>query len=165
MGSLDYKVINNFLEKEHFVNLKNFLCSSDFNWYFNKHQTHYQEDGMFFSHTFFIDNKYNSPYYEKLIIPILDKLRCNALVRARANLFLKKENSYMSSWHVDTEFNCTTAILYINTNNGCTLLDEKDKIKINCIENNMLIFNSQIKHTAVSQTDCEQRIVINFNYF
>ncbi len=28
----------------------------------------------------------------------------------------------------------------------------------------MLIFNNEIKHSAVSQTDTAKRIIINFNY-
>ena len=67
-------------------------------------------------------------------------------------------------FHCDRKYDCTTAILYMNTNNGYTLLGEKEKIKIKSEENTMLIFNSQIKHCAVSQTDTERRVVINFNY-
>jgi len=53
----------------------------------------------------------------------------------------------------------------MNTCNGYTILDKKEKIKITSEENKILLFNSQIEHAAVSQTDVDRRIIINFNYF
>jgi hypothetical protein len=56
-----------------------------------------------------------------------------------------------------------TAIFYINTNNGYT--EFNDGTKVDSVENRMLIFPSKLSHRAVAQTDEDQRIVINFNYF
>ena len=53
----------------------------------------------------------------------------------------------------------------MNTCNGYTLFDEKEKFKLNCLENTVVIFESLIKHSAVSQSDTTKRIVINFNGF
>ena len=50
----------------------------------------------------------------------------------------------------------------MNTNNGHTLL--KNKIKIKAEENKLLIIDTKTPHAAVSQTDKDRRIVINFNY-
>ena len=168
MGTLEHKVINNFLEKEPFDNLKNTLFSNKINWFFlpsflpsmTNNKDHY-----FFNHCFYNYHTPQSIFFEELIIPILKKLNAVAISEIRANLVLKEDNPYQSNFHVDRPFECKTAILYINTCNGYTLLHEDKKIKINCEENKILIFNSQIRHAVVSQTDVDRRIVINFNYF
>jgi hypothetical protein len=163
MGTLDYKVIDNFLDKEFFNSFKNLLFSSDINWFWKNHMT--EEDNYFFNHCFYIDNVPMSPFFGDYIFPILKKLNVHAILQIRANLLLKNKISYQSNFHVDSPFECKTAILYMNTCNGCTILDKNEKIKITSEENKILIFNSQIEHAAASQTDVDRRIVINFNYF
>jgi len=163
MGTLEYKTIDNFLDKEVFNNFKNILFSNNINWFFLPHMT--KEDNYFFNHCFYNHFVPQSPYYPEYIEPILKKLKVNAVCEIRANLSLKGTNQYQSNFHVDRSFECKTAILYMNTCNGYTVLDESKKIKINSEENKLLIFNSQIKHAAFSQTDVDRRIVINFNYF
>jgi len=160
---MKHKVIDNFLQKDIFENLKLFLMSDEVGWYWKEHMT--KNDNFFFNHCFYNNDKPRSHVFEKFIIPLLIKLECKALIEARANLMLKKNICYQSNFHIDRKFNCKTAIFYINTNNGYTLLDKNKKIKIKCVENRMLIFNSKILHAAFSQTDVERRIVINFNYF
>jgi hypothetical protein len=163
MGSLDYKIINNFLEKNLFYELQKILFSDDINWYFRKHMT--KEDNYYFTHCFYNRQVPMSPLYDEYITRILQKLNVKSIVDARANLVLKKEQVFKSGFHTDKSYKCNTAILYMNTCNGYTLLDDIQKIKINCIENTMLVFDSQINHSGVSQTDTDRRIVINFNYF
>jgi len=80
----------------------------------------------------------------------------------RANLLFKTKKHIQSEFHVDKPFYCKTALLYVNTNNGHTLL--KNKIKIKAEENKLLIIDTKTPHAAVSQTDKDRRIVINFNY-
>jgi hypothetical protein len=163
MGTLEHKIINNFLDNDIFNNLKNILFSNEINWFFHSKMT--TNDKYFFNHCFYNNYTPKSPLFEYFIIPILKKLNAVAISEVRANLNLKENNHYQSNFHVDRHFECKTAILYINTCNGYTLLHEDKKIKINSEENKLLIFNSQIKHAAVSQTDVDRRIVINFNYF
>jgi hypothetical protein len=163
MGSLEHKVINNFLEKETFNNLKNIMFSDKINWFFLPHMT--TNDKYFFNHCFYNHYTPQSIFFEDIIVPILKKLNAAAIVEVRANLSLKENICYQSNFHVDRPFECKTAVFYINTCNGYTLLNEDKKIKITSEENKMLIFNSQIKHAGVSQTDVDRRITINFNYF
>ena len=61
------------------------------------------------------------------------------------------------------DFPCsTTAILYINTNNGYTKFKKGGKVK--SVANRMLIFDSQLEHAGVTCTDALRRVVVNFNY-
>jgi hypothetical protein len=165
MGTLNYRIIDNFLEKQVFKNIQELIMSNNFPWFFEKHQIISEHsDGYYFSHTFYKNNKINSNYFENMV-PILEKLDCKALSEIRANLTTNKNKNDISNWHVDRTYPCYTSVFYINNNNGYTLLNEMDKIKIESIENRMLIFDSNIKHAAVSQTDTDNRLVINFNYF
>ena len=36
--------------------------------------------------------------------------------------------------------------------------------KVECVENRMVIFDSNLKHEGVSCTDQQRKVVINFNY-
>jgi hypothetical protein len=165
MGTLNYKTIDNFLDKEFFNNLKNILFSRHFPWFFREHMIDIHKDNYYFFHCFYDSYIPKSSLFDQYIISILNKIKPVSLLEVRANLLLKNEISYQSGFHVDRTFECKTAILYMNTCNGYTLLDEDKKIKITSEENKLLIFDSQIKHAAVSQTDTDRRIVINFNYF
>jgi hypothetical protein len=163
MGTLNYKIIDNFLNIEKFKKLQEILFSENITWYWKKNMV--INDDYFFAHCLYNRFVPQSPIFDDFMYDFLNLLKCKSLVTIRANLMLKKEKQYLSEFHVDRSFDCTTAIYYANTCNGYTLLDEDKKIKVESVENRMLIFNSQIKHCAVSQTDFERRIVINFNYF
>ena len=56
-----------------------------------------------------------------------------------------------------------TGIFYVNTNNGKTIF--KNGKEVESIKNRMVIFPSNIEHAGTSNTDTENRIVINFNWF
>lgn len=156
-------IVNDFLEKFFFEELKELIFSKDINWYLEDHMT--TNDDYFFLHSFFSRYMIRSIHYEKYIIPIIKELKFKAISEVRANLMLKKEKIYKSNFHTDKFFNCTTAILYMNNCNGCTIFDQKEQFKVDCIENTVAIFDSSIEHCALSQTDTLKRIVINFNGF
>ena len=78
---------------------------------------------------------------------------------------LKQKEIKKLYFHTDYAFKCKTAILYMNNNNGATILDDTKKIKIDSIENRMVVFDSQIKHCALIQSDSKRRIILNINYF
>ena len=160
---IKYELKKNFLDKELFDPFKKVIFSDLFPWFWRDHQ--YNSDEGFFGHDFYWRHKPCSPFYEHYIVPIIIKLKCNMVSGVRVNCLVKDKNKHFSNFHCDRVFDCTTAIFYMNTNNGYTLLGEKEKIKIESEENKIVIFNSQTKHCAVSQTDTDRRIVINFNYY
>jgi len=150
--------------------LKTQMLSNQMAWFYSGNQAaspnSIQKDNFVFYHLFYEHNRVVSPFYDKIILPILNNINCKALDEARANLVTNRDTAISSKFHTDRNYaNSLTAIYYINTNNGYTLLDEEQRIKIDCVENKILIFDSQIKHAAVSQTDTNRRIIININYF
>ena len=158
------KIIKNFLDNSVFLDLKKQLMGQDLEWHYHNSQTPLDTDDEYFDHCFY--NKYEiSSHRFDLIKPIIEKLKCKSLIQIRANLLIKKEEAKFSEFHTDYSHECNTAIFYINSCNGYTEFFDEKKSIVNCEENKIVIFNSQIKHRAVSQTDTKQRIVINLNYF
>jgi hypothetical protein len=160
MGTIN--IINNFLDNILFFEFKKILMSENINWFWRNHMT--VKDNYYFSHGFYNNDKIQSDFFEPFIVPILKKINYTKIIEVRANLILKKEKIFQSDFHTDNKLNGSTAIFYINNCNGYTILSKTEQIKVTCEENKMLIFDSQIEHAMVSQTDCERRIVINFNY-
>ena len=57
---MKYKVIDNFLNKKDFLELKKIIFSSDFPWYFNNFVSHTSsKDGTYFTHIFYRNYKIN----------------------------------------------------------------------------------------------------------
>jgi hypothetical protein len=170
MGTLNYKIIDNFLEKDDFKKFQDEIFNiNNTPWFYRESQTceNFEDlnDIGYFSLGFFynLHNDFNN--YNYFLYKIYEKLGCKALIQSRANLFLKQNNVGKLYFHTDFNFECKTAIFYLNTNNGGTILDENKKIKIDNIENRMLIFDSSIRHCTLLQSDVKRRIIININYF
>ena len=103
-----------------------------------------------------------SKFYEKLI-PVLEKLDVKALVRIKANLYPNSEELHEHEAHTDTKYPHMAAILYINTCNGYTKLE--DCTKIDSVANRILLFDPNKPHTPSTTTDQPVRVNININYF
>ena len=70
---------DNFLDKQSFSNLKSLILDTEFPWRLRKQMTD-DDNNYYFSYSFFNNNTINSPHYEGHILPILNKLKCNAVV-------------------------------------------------------------------------------------
>ena len=57
---------------------------------------------------------------------------------------------------------CTTSILYLNTNNGWTEIQGNGKIE--CVKNRLVTFDSNLIHSGYTCTDQKRKVVLNFNY-
>jgi len=167
--NINYKIINNFLDKDMYKNIKYFLHSEDTPWYFKSvdspHNT--KNKNGFFSFCWYNNNRPHHVKYDEHIVPILEKLNYKSTIQVRANLIFRDKDTVETNYHKDYEHNNSkTAILYFTTCNAKTILNiDNEEIKVDSIENRMLIFNTNIKHKVVYQTDLHKRIVINFNYF
>jgi len=93
-----------------------------------------------------------------------------SLYRIKSNLLTRTPEIVENDFHYDvSDFtpeqakHWTTSILYINTNNGYTKFETGEKIK--SVENRLITFPANLKHTGASCSDERNRVVINFNYF
>ena len=158
-----YKVIDNYLEVDEHLILKTIMESNEFPWFYYDSKVS-TDKGLFkfqFNHIFYIDNNINSNFFNHLK-PILDKLKPLSLVRIKANLNPPLEKIVESAYHKDQKFKCKVAIYYVNDNDGYTLIGKE---KILSKENRIVLFDSDVKHLGTNSTNCNNRMVINFNYF
>ena len=161
------KIIKNLLSNKDLKILKDTIMSEDFPWFYRDTETESKEDGEYFSHNFCRLTMEGRSHWYYLVEPILAHLNISSLVFIRANLCTNKNVPIRSRFHTDTnDPTATTAIFYVNTNNGMTLIQTPEgNIKSPAEENKLIIFNSQTFHQSVRQTDTKQRIVINFGFY
>ena len=166
------KVIDNFLPEEEFEWIvSHFLPTEECNtaklpWFYNEAIVSTSKIRIpQFTHTFVDMGKKLSPHI-KLIDSSLSFLGIknpNDLIRVKANLTVRTTFHRNTGYHQDFKnADLTTAILYLNTNNGWTQLKSGEKVK--SIANRMVIFPTKTLHAGVTCTDERKRVVINFNY-
>jgi len=170
-----YKIINNYASKELYEKINNIiLLSESFPWYYHNYVATKEEicpDHFYFTHNFYINEETditlgypNSEHFSTIIIPVCSILLGNdiPLIKAKANLFTKRDKKIKYGMHID--YDCekhTTWVYSLNSNNGYT--EFEDGTIIPSIENQLLIFDGNIPHRSVGQTDTNTRINLNIN--
>ena len=94
--------------------------------------------------------------------PLLDLLNPSFLIRVKANLYLRTDEIEHHNNHTDYPFEHRAAILYINTNNGLTVLE--DGTECESVANRLLLFDGSKLHHSTTCTDQKRRVNINMNY-
>tara|TARA_R100000773_G_C4203507_1_gene105124 strand:- start:115 stop:600 length:486 start_codon:yes stop_codon:yes gene_type:complete len=161
---MSFKIIDNYLNKDDHSLLKTIMESDNFPWFFNDFKIRKGENKLFsyqFVHIFYINDNINSDYFKRLE-PLLKKIDYKSLIRIKANLNPISNELIKFDKHTDQNFKCKSAIYYVNNNNGFTIIDGK---KIESKKNRIVFFDSQTKHYGTNSTNCNNRMVINFNYF
>ena len=158
MKDTSYKIIDNFLEREDFENLSSIILDKNFLWSINSTE---KTSTLFLELCHYINHEPLSEFYNSLV-PIMRKVQMLGLVEIKSNLYFgnkfiqsfKKEKNY--------DFNVGTAIYYLNSNDGYTLLEDGSKIESR--ENRILLFeDSEYYETNCTDNSC--RVNITFNYF
>jgi len=156
------KIVDNFLKKEEFNSIQKIIMGEQFNYFYKDYVTVTQDiDHFYFAHELYSDNVPKSDFYE-IINPILKKLKILSLIRAKVNCFPRTEKLITYGQHVDQDYKHKGAILYINTCNGGTYVEDKF---IPSVENRVLLFDSSKWHKSTNCTDEKCRFNININYF
>lgn len=170
---------DDFLEPDVFNNLHDFITGNGFIWNFRLGVVSHTKwdyaptENFAFSHL--VWHKADgviSPQAQELqplILPIFEKLDIQYPTRIKFNLNIKRETNYETGYHTDCAaakknyFDYKTAILYFNDCNGFTQF-EKDKAPVKSKTNRLIIFDGNLKHQGVLQTDTQMRYVLNLNY-
>ena len=107
----------------------------------------------------------NASPYNFLFKNLYYRLGVNKLWRSKINLTLRTKDPFVFyPFHTDfaNHDTYTTAIFYLNTNNGYTLFE--DGTKVDSVENQIVIFHGSKKHCSVAQTDTNVRVNVNINF-
>lgn len=122
------------------------------------------EDNMQYVHGFFLNSprhQYQSKQFD-IIRPIIERLNPTELIKAKLNLTPRRDRHIEYGLHLDTRrAGATTAVFYLNSNNGYTYFDPGEKIR--SVANRMVLFDSARQHTGASCTDEGFRLVLNIN--
>jgi hypothetical protein len=165
------KIIDNFLEKNDFLDFQKEIFSDKIPWYFKDKQytdeLKSKNDEGYYCCCFY---NYGEPDFKDLnnyLFKIYKKLDVKSLIQVRANATHKIKNTKELNFHTDYNYeHSLTAIYYLNTNDGGTVLKINNKqTLVNSVENRMVIFKSTTPHSIKPHTDVNRRIVININYF
>jgi|TARA_R100001460_G_C3437064_1_gene162973 hypothetical protein len=158
-----FEVVDNYLTPDEHLVLKITMESDTFPWYLNKGKriiTNKLFDYQFV-HIFYKDNFINSDFFKDLNC-IIKKLKPLSLIRIKGNCNPISNKLIKFEKHPDQFFKCKAAIYYLNDNNGFTMIGDN---KIESKANRMVFFDAQTKHYGTNSTNCNNRMVINFNYF
>lgn len=164
------EIIDDFLSHDDYTNLLNIMSGDMFPWHIGEAVTHNKLD---------IEDKYNWQLYHMfcyppavmnydtmpILQPLYAKLNPSSLIKVKANCNFVTEKIVEHGLHIDVaELGniCTTAVYYLNSNNGYTGFE--DGTKVPSVGNRLVKFPTYMKHTGTSCTDEKNRLVININY-
>jgi len=164
-----HKIIDNFLPDEIFNKLEFIIFESKhFPWYFqadiNTHhnkQLKSDDKTWYMTHIIYHNINAQSSYFNDFKV-ILNELDVKALIRMKVNFYPSTEKLDIHKKHVDYSFPHKGFILYFNSCDGYTILE--DGTKIESIRNRALLFDSSSPHRSTSCTNTKGRFNININY-
>jgi len=177
--SNNIKVYDNFLPLQYFDKVKEYYTGSQVGWnYMNCIDTKGQynsstilcdeiDNWQLTNVSYLNDEPVNESY--KIIQPLLGFITqkiipVKTVIKIKTNLNPRTDKIVKHGFHMDFGYeSCTTALLYINTNNGYT--EFVDGTKVESIENRLVTFPTMTLHTGTTCTDQQNRIVVNLNYF
>jgi len=180
-SSNNIKVIDNLLPRRCLEDLQSHFLSENCEWFYNDNLTHddsYDSLGSFgFNMRIhwngnFIGN-YSSTLLRSLVFTSQGEVerhldREQRIVRVRADMTLYNSNNHRHELHTDFSHEHTTAIFYMNTSDGNTLLFDRDGDKllqeVEPIENRLVIFDGLLQHTGHSPSKHKSRVLINMNF-
>tara|TARA_B100000427_G_scaffold213977_1_gene178470 strand:+ start:4549 stop:5052 length:504 start_codon:yes stop_codon:yes gene_type:complete len=165
------EIIDNFLPDNNFYHIKNIITSQYFPWCYAPtlknvetgeiNELEHKETQNQFVHLFYNFDVPVTEYFQELKC-FREKLEVKSLVRIKANLNPCVDKVLEHGYHIDLP-DCTTAVYYLNTCEGYTKFETGEVVE--SVENRIVIFDSNIKHTGTTTTNPTGRFVINFNFF
>lgn len=161
------RIEDNFLPEEQFKKLQSVVMGDMFPWYYNRHiieDGKGEESEFQFTHRLFGETEGVASSAMNFVDPILEKLGVTHLIGAKVNCNYRTVEHIEGGWHTDLPVyrKAKTAVFFINTNNGFTKFE--DGTVVESVENRLAEFDSNLKHTGVSHTDMQVRMVLNLNY-
>ncbi len=155
------QVIDNFLEKEVFNNIKNIILGDHFPWYYNDFMTRDPDNKFYFTHTFYRNPGVISDWFN-MWLPVIEKLECKSIIRIKANNYCHVPKTEKNEYHSDYPFKHKGCLFYINNNNGPTYFKNKT---VEAKANRAVLFDPSVPHASSLCDNRKRRVTVNFNYF
>lgn len=159
MQTQSYKIIDNLLDLEDLDRIKSIILDREFLWQVKEFK---EEEKLFLELCHYKNNEPLSEFYNDLV-PIMKKIEVLGLVEIRSNMYFG--DVYLKSYKKEKNYNFSvgTAIYYLNSNDGYTLL--QDGTKIESRENRIVLFEEDSFYYETNCTDNTCRVNVTFNYF
>ena len=164
-----FSIIDDFLPQKEFNEIQSAIMNHKTpQWVYTPNVANNEDEStanwkyFYFVHIIYDQGIVRSPIYNTCV-PILNKLDVKALMQIKANLFPNSEKVHEHDKHIDYSWTHKGAILYINSCNGYTKLE--DGTKVNSVANRILLFDASIPHVSTTTSNQTARFNINFNYF
>jgi hypothetical protein len=166
---MKYELIENVLED--FQELQNLWCnSSNIAWYYNSSTIEGVDNYFMFTHHLYRNGQVSSDMYsslQKLLFVASIAANKSTLLRVKANMYTNQGKHIYHTKHTDYEDldKFTTAVFNFTTCNGGTVLYIGDEeIVVPSIENSLLVFDGNITHQGFTQTDKDNRVLLNIDF-
>ncbi len=157
--------IENFLYIDDFQDIQKIMLGEEFPWYYMDNiDTLDDVDKFQFTHAFY-DQGLGGWLSQYNLNLVCQKLKAKDLHRIKANLLTRTPKIEVNTFHTDIQENSnyyTTAILYMNNNDGYT--EFENGFRVESVANKLISFPAGTKHRGTSCTDKKIRVLINFNY-
>lgn len=184
------EVIDGFLSHSYLRDLQNYFLTQKCTWHMNDAITGDSSYGTLGSLGFVIpiyksrlglapDEEYGfdpthaSTLVRALVLSAQDKVRdltrsLDEVIRVRADMTVYNPDKHCHELHTDYMYEHTTAIFYMNTSDGNTLIyDRKGESllkEVEPIENRLIIFDGMLQHTGHSPAKHKSRMIFNMNF-
>ena len=174
-----YKIIENYLPEDSLEKIIEYIKYPQRYWYFCEKANDYSKENDYQLMHCMIDfnddwskvghcfdfTDYDKDIVNRLMTP-LGTNKPYEIFRLRMNMFLKTQDYEKGlGYHRDVfdRDDITTMLIYLEDSNGYTEFKEtKERVKSK--RNRALVFNSQIEHQTIMQTDIPIRRNININF-
>ena len=163
-------IVDNYLPETSHQAMRNYLLSPKPNWTYNSYKVNKKEstDSFQFTHTFYRCFKRGKhPVYADIgvVQPLLEKIEPEIILKIKANITPRTAEPDKTDFHTDfcPLMNSTTAIYYINSNNGYTEFETGEVVE--SVAHRIVFFKVGERHRGVSCTDAKSRVVLNLNFF
>ena len=174
-------VYDNYLDPRDFKKIQSVMMDDpDFPWNWCEHtvRNQFQSDGtllennyqyvhIFMNKIILFENRLSK--YITILQPLIELIGAVAWIRIKANANPRTEKIVISGFHQDVterrllECEPTTAIFYLNTNDGYTIFEE-DGTKVNSVANRICFFPHWMYHSGTTCTNANRRIALNLNF-
>lgn len=165
MGLEGVEIIDNFLPEEEFRQIQSIFLGQEIPWFWTDGVVLADDEYAQLVHMIYFHGGVSE--YLDAVSPLLQKIDPLSLIRVKANLLPREREITVHGYHTDLQDGTregvvTTAVFYLNTNNGYTIFE--DGTKVSSVENRFVMFPHEMMHSGTSCTDSDRRVVLNFNF-
>ena len=169
---MDYKLIDNFLPEDEFKSIQKLMVFGErFPFYLSPSVTYLEDTDRqwdwYGTHMFYTLDRPTSDFYDEIKKIFISKIEdvigpMKSLLRIKANFYPHTPILQEHLPHVDYDYSSYGAIFSLNTCDGFTRLG--DSIKIDSVENRIVIFDASMQHNSTTTSTARGRFNINFNW-